>query len=167
MCNAVRDNAMLQLSCKFVNQNEIRISSHRAHLALIMSLMSMGIWLNMSMCSTIPDKAVLQLSTYCICLHVVYNIVVCFIYSRTLAPVATVICWLYPTQNKFYLILSSEFVESKGNPIDLSSGSNYAIDEHEGGTLFVRPSAVGVRIITRIIIGCHFWGVYVSLGARA
>ena len=33
-------------------------------------------------------------------------IVVCFIHSRTLAPGATVICWLYPTQNKFYLILS-------------------------------------------------------------
>ena len=31
----------------------------------------------------------------------------CFcIYSRTLAHVATVICWLYPTLNKFYLILS-------------------------------------------------------------
>ena len=35
-----------------------------------------------------------------------YIVVVCFIYSRTLAPRATVICWLYPTQNKFYLILS-------------------------------------------------------------
>ena len=35
-----------------------------------------------------------------------YIVVVCFIYSRTLAPGATVICWLYPTQNKFYLILS-------------------------------------------------------------
>ena len=31
--------------------------------------------------------------------------VVCFIHSRTLAPGA-VICWLYPTQNKFYLIFS-------------------------------------------------------------
>ena len=28
------------------------------------------------------------------------------IYSRTLAHVATVTCWLYPTLNKFYLILS-------------------------------------------------------------
>ena len=44
--------------------------------------------------------------TYCIYLHVVCIIVVCFIYSRTLAPVAIVICWLYPTQNKFDLILS-------------------------------------------------------------
>ena len=45
--------------------------------------------------------------TYCIYLHVVCIIVVSFIYSRTLAPVAiSVICWLYPTQNKFYLILS-------------------------------------------------------------
>ena len=35
-----------------------------------------------------------------------YIVVVCFIYSRTLAPGATVICWLYPTQNEFYLILS-------------------------------------------------------------
>ena len=35
-----------------------------------------------------------------------YIVVVCFIYSRTLALGATVICWLYPTQNKFYLILS-------------------------------------------------------------
>ena len=32
---------------------------------------------------------------YCLC-----------IYSRTLAHVATVTCWLYPTLNKFYLILS-------------------------------------------------------------
>ena len=44
--------------------------------------------------------------TYCIYLHVVCIIVACFIYSRTLAPVAIVICWLYPTQNRFYLILS-------------------------------------------------------------
>ena len=32
--------------------------------------------------------------------------ILCAIYSRTLARVATVICWLYPTLNKFYLILS-------------------------------------------------------------
>ena len=32
--------------------------------------------------------------TYCIYLHAIYFIV---IYSRTLAHVATVICWLYPT----------------------------------------------------------------------
>ena len=30
----------------------------------------------------------------------------CVIYSRTLALVATVICWLYPTLNTFYVILS-------------------------------------------------------------
>ena len=28
------------------------------------------------------------------------------IYSRTIAPVANVFCWLYPTLNKIYLILS-------------------------------------------------------------
>ena len=59
-----------------------------------------------SACFTVFVTHIISHCTYCIYLHVVYIIVVCFIYSQTLAPVAIVICWSYPTQNKLYLILS-------------------------------------------------------------
>ena len=48
---------------------------------------------------------------YCIYLHAIYLFILRVIYSRTLALAATVICWLYPTLNKSYLILS--YLKSK------------------------------------------------------
>ena len=47
-----------------------------------------------------------NICTHCTYLHTIYLLLyVCVSYSRTLAPVATVICWLYPTLNKSYLIV--------------------------------------------------------------
>ena len=46
-----------------------------------------------------------QISVYIVHICMLLILLPC-IYSRTLAHVATVTCWLYPTLNKFYLILS-------------------------------------------------------------
>ena len=46
-----------------------------------------------------------QISVYIVHICMLFILLPC-IYSRTLAHVATVTCWLYPTLNKFYLILS-------------------------------------------------------------
>ena len=46
-----------------------------------------------------------QISVYIVHISMLFILLPC-IYSQTLAHVATVTCWLYPTLNKFYLILS-------------------------------------------------------------
>ena len=46
-----------------------------------------------------------QISVYIVHICMLFILLPC-IYSRTLAHVATVTCWLYPTLNKFHLILS-------------------------------------------------------------
>ena len=46
-----------------------------------------------------------QIYVYIVHICMLFILLPC-IYCRTLAHVATVTCWLYPTLNKFYLILS-------------------------------------------------------------
>ena len=68
-----------------------------------------------------------QLTLYHI-VHIVYTcilfVLLLFIYSRTLAPVAIVICWLYPTQNKFYLILSYLILNNLINTVCINASDS-------------------------------------------
>ena len=52
----------------------------------------------------------LLLSFSCYYYFMLRLFILCYL-CRTIAPVATVICWLYPTLNKFYLILHVSYLE--------------------------------------------------------
>ena len=90
--------------------------------------------LSHSVCFTVFITHIVWQCSYCIYLHVVYIIVVCFFYSQTLIPVATVICWLYPAQSKFYLILSIWSFVKKASDLEVSWG------RHDMGTLSALPA---------------------------
>ena len=53
-----------------------------------------------------PHVGPMNFAIWDICMLFIYVLYVCVIYSRTLACVATVTGWLYPTWKKFYSILS-------------------------------------------------------------
>ena len=80
--------------------------------------------------------------------------VLCYL-CRTIALVATVICWLYPTLNKFHLILS--FILSYYRYSDFSCERNWVrfglISTHCSLTLFARVCLIGEWLV-------HFWWAY-------
>ena len=53
-----------------------------------------------------------QISVYIVHICMLFILLPC-IYSRTLAHVATVTCWLCPTLNKFYLILKKNILKAR------------------------------------------------------
>ena len=73
--------------------------------------------------------------------------ILCAIYSRTLARVATVICWLYSTLNRFYLIILSYLILKKCGLKNKISYNNGALQN--SSFLKLTPYANSICVISQ------------------
>ena len=93
--------------------------------------------------------------------------ILCYL-CRTIALVATVICWLYPTLNKFYLILSYLIPATAGKQSRHASwqvrdaravmhagvaNSRFPLNSAEGGNVPGIPGACATRNFTYLVRG--------------